>query len=52
VVATAHPAKFPEAVQAATGQTPALPAELQALQDRPLVVRDIAVGGDLGWMSL
>lgn len=31
VLATAHPAKFPDAVAAATGQRPALPAHLQHL---------------------
>ncbi len=31
---TAHPAKFPDAVQRATGQHPALPAHLERLMDR------------------
>ncbi len=31
VLATAHPAKFPDAVQAATGVTPALPPRLSGL---------------------
>ncbi len=35
VLATAHPAKFPEAVEAATGLRPALPARLADLHDRP-----------------
>ena len=35
VMATAHPAKFPDAVQAATGVRPALPAHLGDLFDRP-----------------
>jgi threonine synthase len=33
-LATAHPGKFPEAVQAATGATPALPARLANLHER------------------
>ncbi len=36
VLATAHPAKFPEAIRAATGQTPTHPA-LEALKARPIV---------------
>ena len=35
VAATAHPAKFPDAVAAATGQHPALPAHLADLLQRP-----------------
>jgi len=35
VLATAHPAKFPDAVEAATGQRPALPDHLADLLDRP-----------------
>jgi threonine synthase len=34
VLATAHPAKFPEAVEAATGQRPALPDRLSDLDTR------------------
>jgi len=34
VLATAHPAKFPEAVEQATGQRPALPAAIADLYDR------------------
>ena len=34
-LATAHPAKFPEAVAKATGQRPALPERLADLYDRP-----------------
>ncbi len=34
-VATAHPAKFPDAMQAATGRRPALPKHLADLYDRP-----------------
>ncbi|MGH6919340.1 MAG: threonine synthase, partial [Geminicoccaceae bacterium] len=33
-LATAHPGKFPEAVQRATGVTPALPARLADLHER------------------
>jgi threonine synthase len=33
-LATAHPAKFPEAVKAATGVDPELPAELAGILDR------------------
>ncbi len=35
VLATAHPAKFPEAVEAATGRRPALPARVGDLFGRP-----------------
>jgi threonine synthase len=35
VAATAHPAKFPDAVQRATGLTPPLPARLADLYQRP-----------------
>ena len=34
-LATAHPAKFPDAVEAATGLRPPLPARLSHLYDRP-----------------
>lgn len=34
-IATAHPAKFPDAVEAATGVRPALPPHLATLMDRP-----------------
>ena len=34
VIATAHPAKFPDAVERATGERPALPARLADLFDR------------------
>jgi threonine synthase len=34
-LATAHPAKFPDAVEAATGERPALPARMADLFDRP-----------------
>lgn len=36
VLATAHPAKFPDAIQAATGQTSTHPA-LEALKSRPII---------------
>ena len=36
VLATAHPAKFPDAIKAATGQTPTHPA-LESLKSRPMV---------------
>jgi len=35
VAATAHPAKFPDAVERATGRRPALPARLADLESRP-----------------
>ena len=35
VAATAHPGKFPDAVERATGLRPALPAHLAGLLDRP-----------------
>jgi threonine synthase len=35
VLATAHPAKFPEAVLAATGRPPETPARARALSERP-----------------
>jgi threonine synthase len=35
VLATAHPAKFPDAVEAATGKRPALPIWLSDLMERP-----------------
>lgn len=35
VLGTAHPAKFPDAVEAATGERPALPAHLADLFERP-----------------
>ena len=34
-LATAHPAKFPDAVERATGMRPALPPRLADLFDRP-----------------
>ena len=35
VLSTAHPAKFPDAVERATGQIPALPPGLSGLFDLP-----------------
>jgi threonine synthase len=35
VLSTAHPAKFPEAVEAASGLTPTVPAAARGLSDRP-----------------
>ena len=35
VLGTAHPAKFPDAVAAATGHRPQLPAQLADLLERP-----------------
>ena len=49
VLATAHPAKFPEAVQAATGQVPVTPARAQALAGRPERFEHIAA--DAGKVS-
>jgi threonine synthase len=34
ILATAHPAKFPDAVEAATGERPALPPRLAGLMER------------------
>ena len=45
-LATAHPAKFPDAVEAATGRRPELPAHLADLFDRTEVTHDVA--NDLG----
>ncbi|TVR83207.1 MAG: threonine synthase [Rhodospirillales bacterium] len=45
-LATAHPAKFPDAVEAATGVRPALPPRLADLFDRP--ERFTALPADLG----
>jgi threonine synthase len=45
-LATAHPAKFPDAVEAATGIRPALPPRMADLFDRPERVTRIA--NDLG----
>lgn len=45
-LATAHPAKFPDAVNAASGQHPALPKRMADLYDR--LERVTRVGNDLG----
>lgn len=42
VLATAHPAKFPDAVTKASGVTPALPAHLADLFSRPERVQEVA----------
>lgn len=42
VLSTAHPAKFPDAVEKATGRRPALPADLADLYDRPEQVKRLA----------
>jgi threonine synthase len=51
VLGTAHPAKFPEAVDKATGRQPALPARLADLYERPehftVLDNDLAVVQDL-----
>jgi len=41
-LATAHPAKFPQAVEAATGLHPALPPRMADLFDRPERVTPVA----------
>lgn len=48
-LATAHPAKFPDAVEAATGMRPALPARMADLFDRP--ERVTQVENDLGALT-
>jgi threonine synthase len=45
-LATAHPAKFPDAVHRATGQTPKLPEHLADLMSRP--ERSVSLPNDLG----
>ncbi|MFD1913141.1 threonine synthase [Halodurantibacterium flavum] len=40
-LATAHPGKFPDAVEAATGQRPALPLRMADIFDRPERVTDL-----------
>jgi threonine synthase len=42
VLGTAHPAKFPDAVQEAVGIRPALPAHLADLFERPERVDELA----------
>lgn len=48
-LATAHPAKFPDAVERATGVRPPLPPHLADLYDRP--ERIVALPADLGEVS-
>ena len=48
-LATAHPAKFPDAVEEATGVRPALPAHLADLFDRE--ERMVSLPNDLGPLS-
>jgi len=45
-LATAHPAKFPAAVQAASGQHPPLPSHMADLYERTERITEIA--NDLG----
>ena len=45
-LSTAHPAKFPDAVERATGVRPQLPAHLADLMERPEYVTDLP--NDLG----
>jgi threonine synthase len=45
-MATAHPAKFPDAVERATGIRPPLPAQLADLMGRPEFVTELP--NDLG----
>jgi threonine synthase len=45
-MATAHPAKFPDAIKRVTGAHPALPARLADLFDRP--ERFTVLANDLG----
>ena len=47
VLATAHPAKFPEAVLAATGRAPSAPERAQALAGRPERYESIAADAAL-----
>ncbi len=46
VLATAHPAKFPDAVERATGRRPALPPHLADLHERP--ERCVTMANDAG----
>jgi threonine synthase len=46
VLATAHPAKFPDAVETATGVRPPLPERLADLLERPEWATEVA--NDLG----
>ncbi|WDI31418.1 threonine synthase [Hyphococcus flavus] len=45
-LSTAHPAKFPEAVEQATGRTPALPKAYSDLFDRPEEMRKAPAAAD------
>ena len=45
-LATAHPAKFPEAVERATGISPPLPPALADLHDRPERSERVAANAD------
>jgi threonine synthase len=49
---TAHPAKFPEVVIPATGQTPPVPASLQAQMSRPLHTTPLEHPTDAAFASL
>ena len=49
VLATAHPAKFPDAVERATGRRPALPARLADLHERP--ERCVTMAKDAGCLT-
>ena len=46
VLSTAHPAKFPEAVEAASGQAPALHIRAHGLYDRPEKTESLPVDAD------
>lgn len=41
IMSTAHPAKFPDVVQGATGTTPPVPQSLQDVMDKPLRVTEM-----------
>ena len=45
MLATAHPAKFPDAIKAATGQEPVAPA-LEELKSRPIVKHRLPAEGE------
>lgn len=49
---TAHPAKFPEVVTPTTGQTPPIPASLQAQMSRPLHATPLEHPTDAAFASL
>ncbi|MBO6577182.1 MAG: threonine synthase [Rhodothermales bacterium] len=46
VASTAHPCKFPEAVEPATGVRPEMPDRLAALWDEPVAARAMEVSGE------